>query len=55
MRYFKILENDTTLDLCPDLIGDTFLEMQHEGAMIKLNTCDGELYFKPDEVEEVLI
>lgn len=52
MKY-KILNTETTRDFADGLIGKTFEKTGWERGYIILNTCDGELMFLPDEVEEV--
>ena len=62
-RYFKILDTEETRDMFEGLIGNTYEmvdfslsceEMPQLGGMYKLRVPgDGDLYFHPDEVEEV--
>lgn len=53
--FYKILDTETTRDLVPDLIGDTFLKVGTKDGYIKLDTCDGVLLFAASEIQEVEI
>ena len=56
MRYFKVLETENTKDFCVDLIDDIFQEIENDSIeYIKLDTCDGELLFAANEVEEIIL
>lgn len=62
-RYFKILDTEETRDCFEGIIGNTYemvgFELSCEerpelGGMYKLRVPgDGDLYFHPDEVEEI--
>ena len=62
-RYFKILDTEETRDIFEELIGNTYEmvdfnltceKMPELGGMYRLRVPgDGDLYFHPDEIEEV--
>lgn len=54
MKYYRVLETENTLDLCPDLIGDIYQKLSHNDY-IELDTWDSRLLFAADEVEEVVL
>jgi hypothetical protein len=52
MKRYKILDTDSTRYFAYSLIGMMF-EGEIQGQYINLHTCDGELLFAFDEVEEI--
>ena len=54
MKKYQILDTENTRDFAFSLIGMTFEGEVDSAPYINLHTCDGDILFAIDEVEEVI-